>query len=322
MRSWYRTVLAVLGLILMIALLGLASPGEVLARLVGVGWAHLAAAFAWAAAVAVLRAMRLRLLVGPALSLPRSVGVVTVTQAAVSVLPLRLGELSLVWLLRRSGVPGTVRGLSFLVVLRAMDTGALLAWAAALSMVAGMRLGARATFLAGALVLLAIAVLVATRVLEWTVRAWRSRPGWRRRMLRQVLAVRRELRVRAASRGRVLLMMAASLAIWAGSWGQTVALVRGMGLEWPASAILAGVIGAAVTSAVPVTTVGSFGTLEAGWALALAAAGVPAAKALAVGFATHLWSVGFSVVLAAVGWIPLGLPRPDGSDRDRRYRGT
>ena len=305
----HRAVLAGLGLILVAVLLSLARPGEVLARLVGVRWPHLAAAFGWAAAVAALRAVRLRILVGPTLSVPRSVGVVTVTQAAVSVLPLRLGELSLVWLLRRSGVPGAVRGLSFLVVLRAMDAAGLLVWAVALALAAGMRLGAGAALLAGMLLLLVLAMPVATRALDWAVRVWRSRPGWRRRLLRQMLAVRRELRMRAASRRQVALMAVVSLALWAGGWGQTVALVRGMGLEWPASAILAGVIGAAVTSAVPVTTVGSFGTLEAGWALALAAAGVPGTEALAVGFATHLWSVGFSLTLAAAGWI-LGLRHP------------
>lgn len=301
MRVRRRWVLSGIGVALLVGLLALADPAAVAGRLTSVAPASLALALAWGAGVAVVRAVRLSLLVGRPVTATRALGVVTVTQAAIGLLPFRLGELVLVLMLRRAGVAGTVRGLSFLVVLRTLDVMALLAWAAFLTLATGIRLGTGAALLAFALLAALLGIVAGLRLVGRLARAWRRRLGWRRRVLGQLLLARREIRQRAGSPIRLGMLAGLSLAAWAGIWGQTVALVRGMDLDWPALAVLAGVIGSAVSSAMPITTVGSFGALEAGWALALAATGVAAAEALAVGFATHLWSVVFAVFLAVLG---------------------
>ena len=301
MRVRRRWLLSAFGLALVVGLLTVARPAVIAERLAGVTFLSLVRAFGWAAFIAAARALRLALLVGRPLGPLKAFGVVAATQAGISVLPFRLGELVLLPLLHRAGVLGTVRGLSFLVVLRAMDIAALVTWAVVLAIATGVRLGTGAAVLAALLSAGFLFVLLGLRLVSRLARSWRCRTDWRRRSLGQVLMVRRELRLRTGTPLQLALLSGLSLAVWAGIWGQTLALVRGMGIEWPATAVLGGVIGSAVSSALPVTTIGSFGTLEAGWALALAAAGVGTSEALAVGFATHLWSVVFTIMLAILG---------------------
>jgi uncharacterized membrane protein YbhN (UPF0104 family) len=153
---------------------------------------------------------------------------------------------------------------------------------------------------------------VALRWLRRAARRWRRAGGVRRRTLRQLLQVRRELREAARSPLRAAGALLLSVAVWGGIWLYTTALVRAMGLTWPAAAVLLGVVGGAVGGALPVNALGSFGTQEAGWTAALAAVGVPAADALAAGFAAHLFSLTFNAVLGALGAACLALGRRAG----------
>ncbi len=298
--SWW---LAAFGAALAVGLFLVARPRDVLALLAGARWAPLAAALAGTLALTAIRGLRLALLAGARLSPGRATGVVAVAQLASGVLPMRIGELAIVPLLQFAGVPGTIRGLSLLVAARVLDTVTLLLWL----LVAGSLIGGSA-----AIALIGLAVLVpglfagwlsGVRGLRAISRRWRRRTGWRRNALLQLLRVRHELREAARSPLRAWGSLALSLLVWGAIWGVTVALVRAMGLEWPPGPVLLGVVGAAVGSSLPVNSVGNFGTQEAGWAAALAAAGVPGQRALAAGFACHLWILVFYAVfgvLAAV----------------------
>jgi hypothetical protein len=143
--------------------------------------------------------------------------------------------------------------------------------------------------------------VIGLRRLRRVARAWRQRPGWRRRGLLQLLRVRRELALAARSPLRAWGSVALSLLVWGAIWAVTLALLRGMGLTWPPGPVLLGVVGAALGSSLPVNSVGNFGTQEAGWAAARAGVGVPAQQALAAGFACHLWVLVLLVPLGLAG---------------------
>ncbi len=53
--------------------------------------------------------------------------------------------------------------------------------------------------------------------------------------------------------------------------------------------------------------------MEAGWTAAMAPFALPTAEVVAAGFATHLWSVLFALLLALVAVPFLSLRRRDGS---------
>lgn len=316
-RRGTSLALVAIGVALIAALLVAARPREVVALAATARPAGLLVAFAWAMGVLLLRGIRLALVGGPRLGVPRATQVVAVSQLAIAVLPMRLGELALVPLLHAVGVTGVARGLSFAVALRILDLAALLLWAA----VAVALLGTPPALVA----MLAAVVLGLVAALGWGQRGMRrlvrrhrhGRPTTRR-LVRQLLQARRELRAAARSPVRLGGIAVASIGIWAGLWGLTAALLAAMGRPWPAGAVLAGVVGAAVGTALPINAVGNFGTLEAGWTGALVAAGVPAGDALAAGFATHLWSLAFSAVGGGVALGLLLVCQPAVSARWRR----
>jgi len=294
------SLLGLAGLLLAIALVVLASPGKILAL---VGTAQLegvALALLWGCGVLLARSVRLAVLLAPNLPVGRAAAVVAVSQCAASVLPLRLGELALPPLLELAGVRGLVRGLAYAVLVRLLDVAALVVWAA----VAVLTLGASAAtgaVLAALLAAVVAAMVLALRLLPALARRWRRAGRARRAAVRQLLQVRRELRVLRRRPARAVVAFATSVAVWGALWGLTASLLTAMGRHWPAPAVLAGVVGAAVGSSLPINAVGSFGSLEAGWTAAAAAFGVPAAQALADGFATHLWSLAFSLLFAVPG---------------------
>ena len=116
------------GLVLAVGLLVAAQPRAVFALATRAHPTGIALALAFTCALAALRGARLRLLVGRDLRPADSVAVVAAAQLAATVLPLRLGELALLPMLQAAGVPGTLRGLSALVMVRVVDMLALLAW--------------------------------------------------------------------------------------------------------------------------------------------------------------------------------------------------
>jgi hypothetical protein len=303
------------GLALAVGLLLAAEPREVVALALSARSPQASLALAFACATATLRGLRLRLLAGRELRLARSVPVAAAAQLASVALPLRIGEFAMVPLLQAAGVPGAVRGLSILVIVRALDTLALLAWAALAAGLVGGSPAAAAAALATLAGLLSLGWAVSARALRRIAGRWRSRYGWRRRSLSQLLRVRRELSHLVHSPLRATAVVGLSLAVWGSIWGTTWTLVRAIGLAWPVLPLLVGVIGAGVGSSLPVNFVGSFGSQEAGWTAALAAVGVDPRAALAAGFACHLWNLLFNLVLGLAGGAWLAAVQPGSSRR-------
>jgi hypothetical protein len=291
--------LAAAGLTLAVALFLVAQPRNVVSLALHARPALLLAALAGTFAAQALRGARLALLAGPRIGPGRATAVVAISQLASGVLPLRVGELSLVPLLQAAGLPGTIRALAVLLLARILDLAAILAW----GVMAAAALGKDPSIaIVGLAALLAAAVLTAAlgaRTLRALVPRWRRRRGWRRRLLGRLLQGRREVALIAGSPRRAGGSVVVSMLLWGAIWGVTVLLLHAMGLRWPPGAVLLGVVGGALGSTIPVNSVGTFGTQEVGWTAALAGAGLPARQALAAGFACHLWVLVFSAAIAA-----------------------
>lgn len=295
-RRLLSALAAVAGAALLAVLLWAAHPGRVLALARRTELSSVALAFAWATLVLVCRGVRLGLLSGGRLGIGRATAVIAAAQLPTTVLPMRLGELAFFPSLRAAGVAGAVRGLSFLVLTRVLDVGGLLVWAVGVGIwmrVPGLLAGATVASLAA---LAGYLTLRATRSARRLAMHLRRGGAWRRRILRQLLEVRHEMLAVGRSPVRAATAAACSLAMWGGIWQLTVALQRGMGMPWPADAILVGMVGASLGASLPLNVIGTFGTQEAGWAAALATVGVPANEALAAGFASHTWSIALAAV--------------------------
>lgn len=309
-------LLAALGTVLALVLLLAAEPREVLALVRQAKRPELFQALLWASGIVTARGLRLRLVVGPRVSALRAAAVMALSQLAIAVVPLRLGELALLPLLRVAGVPGTLRAVSILVFLRFLDVASLLTLAVIAGLTLGVSTATAAAALAVLLLLSLLAVATGLRSLRLLARQWRSRRGLRRRVLRKALQLRREWRQRARSPLRLAALALCSLAAWFGLWGLTVALLRAMGFAWPVGHVLLGMLGATLGASLPINAVGNFGSLEGGWAAALSLVGVSPAEALASGFATHLYSLLFTASFGAAGALVLAVTSAESGPRN------
>ncbi len=304
--SW---ALACLGLVLAVGLLVLAQPADViaLARRARLPW--LLAAFGGTVVAMALRGLRLSLLTNLRLAPLRAVAVAAASQLATGVLPARIGEVSLIPLLSAAGMPGAIRALSLIVLVRILDVSSVLVWAA----VGVAAIGGKPVLIAAALAAvagaLAAAWILGTRTLRHLATGWRGAAGWRRRTLRQFLRVRRELLQLSRAPLRAAAGVLVSLLLWGVIWAVTLVLIGAMGLDWPPVPVLLGVVGAAFGSSLPINAAGNFGTQEAGWAAALTSVGVAPRSALAAGFACHLWGLVFTLAIGAVSVVYLAARR-------------
>ncbi len=105
-------------------------------------------------------------------------------------------------------------------------------------------------------------------------------------------------------RGRVRLVVA-SLGAWISIYLCYWWVLRGVGVELTLSTVILGASVANLASSLPVTLIGSFGTLEGAWTLAFIALGIARSTAVASAWIVSLATLAFGASFAVVGWATL-----------------
>ncbi len=296
------------GLALLVTVLAVAGPIRVVRLLGTTDLLWYAAAAGVYAVVATARGLRLALLapIGPV----RACQLGMVVQAAVQVVPARLGELSLPVLLRReSGLPFSA-GAGILLTVRALDLAALGAWAGT---AIGFRWGLGRPFILTASAALALPLIFLPLMASWADRlatlflAPRGQVG--RRWTRRVRRARSTLDLLRRRPWRLVWALALSLAGWGFLWISVWCLLRAIGHPMALDAVVLGTASATVAALLPVNVLGSFGTMETGWTAAFTALGVPVTTAAASGLAVHILSLLVTVVYGAVAFATMSSTR-------------
>ncbi|MBB4265893.1 lysylphosphatidylglycerol synthase transmembrane domain-containing protein [Roseospira visakhapatnamensis] len=295
---------------------------SVVEALVGANPLALTAALALYPLIPLARALRLR----AALSLPMdgrrmlALGRVAAMHSMLaSFVPMRLGEVSLIWLLHRAVGTPMATGSALLLVLRLLD----------LVVVLGAGIVALA-WLPAARVALPQAGPVASVALLAVLGGLALAPALARRLGRLTpLVPGRVGRFAAAlfdsvgtmTPGRLGLLLGWTLPAWGPifliAWLCANAAGPGVGLAGG----IAGGSATALASVLPVNTVASVGTFEAAWMLALMPAGLDGATALATGVLFHAVVLVGSAVLGLLA-LPGGWRREQPSAGDRPEAGT
>ena len=302
-----RALQATAALGLLAVVIWIAGPPRILQLLSTSSPRVIAAAALVFVATIVVRGVRLVLLLPPRnLSLHQAALVAAAAQAAGQVVPARLGELALPWLLARTCQRDLASGTATLLAARTLDLAALGAWTVAACAAASA--AHPAVWAAGGVLLLAPVLLPwTTRLVDAAAQRWLgsgdSAARWAGRLHRLHSAVV-ELQ---QSRSRLALAAAASLTMWGGVWVFTWLLLDAMGHRWPPIMVAAGSAVASVANIIPINVFANFGTLEAGWTAAFSSFGIPLATAAATGLAAHLWAFLFTVVFGAFAWLVLAL---------------
>lgn len=222
------------------------------------------------------------------------------------VLPAKVGEATLVWHLRRLGVPAA-EGFVALAVSRLLDLAVLLgAFGVAALTLGCSAVGARLPWLSPlGLALAPLALALGFTVLRGES-AWRSVPralarlgfggeGWRGQV--HAFAVRvGEALVEVDARRRWLAVLASFL-VWALILGFYAVLARGLGVELGPGGLVFGASLAVLGGLVPASGFLGFGMLDVGWVAGFAVLGVPRELAVASGLAFHvLYLVGVGLL--------------------------
>jgi hypothetical protein len=251
------------------------------------------------------RAARFRNL-GAAVPIGPMTGVVAVHQFMNRVMPFRTGELAFPVLARRLTGASMLHGVSLVLLTRLLDLGmlALLFLGALLcSEPARERIGPWGFW---GVLLLAAATFAGFPAFPWVggrvaralARRLRARrPAWADR-------VESEGRMLDDLRGTALRGFLAATGWTALIWLATFALfwmsLRSVGLSLHPADVVLGSSVAVIAAVLPIGGLGSFGTLEAGWAAGFALLGVAAGPALASGLVMSGTSFLFAAVAAAL----------------------
>jgi uncharacterized membrane protein YbhN (UPF0104 family) len=261
------------------------------------------------------RAARFRSL-GVPLSLPALTGVSAIHQCMNRLLPLRTGEFAFPVLVRRLCGKSLVEGLALVALCLLLDLViVVVAFLAALLAVPQARdaVGPVGT----ALIVAALPVLLAGYLLLPGLGSRLARRLGERLAPRHPKAAERLARaadtleaVRTLSRRGFFGAVVWTVLQWATLFVTFWSALAATGIDLGPAEVVAGSTAAIIAAAVPVGGVGSFGTLEGGWAAGFVLVGVPRGPAVASALVVSATSLVLVLVLAAISWAFLGRRRP------------
>ena len=232
-------------------------------------------------------------------------------------LPMRTGDLSYAYLVKRAGTAGLGESLLGLLLLRALDaTVVVVLFSMTLALDRGTYLGDRTAGLvaAGVAAVLGIVLVVLmgrAAAAGATLCYGRGRAARRgRAALDPGAAGEDESSIEAFSRigtAAKAKVSAASIVLWLLTFAAFFAIMRGFSMPVDLAQTVLGSTAAVVTGFLPIGGIGSFGTLEAGWALGFALVGLSEEQAVVSGFGVSLTTFTYAAVLGLIGWIGLGI---------------
>lgn len=267
-----------------------------------VGW--LIAALGAAFCVLVLRGLRFWVLARTA-PLGLVTGAVAVQNFLLRITPFRAGELSLPWLLARAGGESAAESLVSLVVVRLLDLVIVLACAVGAGLWwFGGALDASLFLLGGGAVALALVLIrfrwclaIGVRVARWIAeRVGLMRVGFVPKTLTALeAAIASSARLSPRQWATLAASTAALTAVHFAIYGCLL-----MAFASPVSLpqLIVGTALTQVSAALPVPTVGSIGSYEAGWIVGFVWVGVPLAEAALMGVLTQLITLLFALIFA------------------------
>ncbi len=229
---------------------------------------------------------------------------------ASQLLPLKLGELAYVYLVKKDFQARFSQGVSTLLIVRIFDllTISLLFVLSALvfRLPAGLSvyfyyiLGFVAVMLAFLGGLITASKLSPRLVIFPQQKAFSRRFKILNKIQQGVQAVLLEM---GKFRGRQYAVMLGYSAVeWTLNYAMFHVLLQGIRMVPHFFDTVSAVTFAALASVLPINSLGNFGTQEAGWATGLILLGYPQETALTSGFATHLLSLSYFLVLGGLAW--------------------
>ena len=267
-----------------------------------------------------LRALRYKWLIHSAdISLSTLFKISAFYHLALMVLPSKLGELSYPYLLKRSSGMNMTEGLASLIISRVYDFFIIL------MIFLFTSIGYQGLFkihlffailFAGVLIglilfiffyinnLLRLFSTVLGKISHWIGPKRRKPFEWCQLKIHEMA----EDFIAIKARKTYLSVTLISLISWIMIFWMLYAFLRGLGVEVSFLKAVFGSTFAVIANALPISGLGNWGLLEAGWAAGFMIVGLSKSRAIATGFGVHIMIFAITVLIGFICWLPLNLP--------------
>ena len=232
------------------------------------------------------------------------------------VLPSKLGELSYPYLLNRISGRNVTEGLASLVVSRVYDFFIILLTLLSVSIGYQTLFKVNPFFLIPVVIFLILLIVFVffymSRLLKWcstVVGKISNRAGSRNASF--VSWIQRKMDEMAEdfdsikARKTYLPVTLTSLASWAMIFSTFYAYMKGFGIDVSSTKLILGSTIAVIGNALPVSGIGNWGTLEAGWAAGFLMVGLSKEQAITTGFGIHILIFVVCALISFFCWVTL-----------------
>ncbi len=301
-----KAVLILVSIVLVVYLMRQINVREVFAALLRVPPLYLLAAFVLFILGHFFRAVRFKILLRDKATLGGLFSIESVHTAALAFMPLRSGEFSFLYLIKKEyGVEYPI-GAAALVLGKALDFMVVhsLFFLSVSSLPRVPSFYRELLPWAGGLFFITVALLV---LMGRSRQVYAVLPVFFRegRFLNNALMENVKKVFKGAeiirSKSTLAMSLITTLVIWSMLYGSGFILYRGIGLKLTFLEITFITTSFTVFTNLPIHSPGGFGTIESFWTLLLVALGVPKTEAIATGFATHLITIGFTLLFMLYG---------------------
>jgi uncharacterized protein (TIRG00374 family) len=233
---------------------------------------------------------------------------------AITVLPSKFGELTYPYFLNRAGGVNFTEGLASLIASRIYDLFVILMIfsATAVGSRETLRIGLPWIILisGGLTCLIVIVLLNLSRLLAWfsmLINKWSARPGTKIRrpfqwFQEKIQRISEDLHAINARRGYFPVALATTLS-WIMIFLMFHAYLKALGVTVPLLKVVFGSSVALLASTIPISGLGNWGMLEAGWAAGFLLVGLSKENAIATGFGVHILVFVISAVVGLLCWL-------------------
>jgi uncharacterized protein (TIRG00374 family) len=232
------------------------------------------------------------------------------------VLPSKLGELSYPYLLKRIGATNVTEGLASLIVSRVYDFFIILAILLFVSIGFGGLFEVHPSLIILLVVVLlgfiVFALLYMSRFLRWLSNVsgrMTTRTGSRNvklvRWMQEKMNAMAEDFYAIEARKTYFPVSLTSLVSWVMIFFTFFAYMKGFGVDIPLAKMIFGSTVGVIANALPISGIGNWGTLEAGWAAGFLMVGLSKEKAIATGFGVHIIVFIVCVLMSFFCWVTL-----------------
>jgi uncharacterized protein (TIRG00374 family) len=261
------------------------------------------------------RALRFRWLIhSKDIPLPDLFRITSFYHLSLMVLPSKLGELSYPYFLNRISGRNVTEGLASLVVSRVYDFFIILLILLSVSIGYQTLFKVNPFFLIPVVIFLIFVIVFAFfymgRLLKWFSNALGKISNWAgARNASFVSWIQRKMDEMAKdfdsiqARKTYLPVTFTSLASWAMIFFTFYAYMKGFGIDVSSTKLILGSTIAVIGNALPVSGIGNWGTLEAGWAAGFLMVGLSKEKAISTGFGVHIIIFIVCAVISFFCWV-------------------